>query len=478
MKHLQIACILFFSFCGLKAQHKHFLYIQTENKQAFYLKLDRKLYSSSASGYLILPRLSDSTYLFAVGFPKSEWAEQSLSCTISDNDAGYLLKNFENKGWGLFNLQTLSMTMAADNSKPAGPAPEVVNKTDAFSTMLSTVVNDSSIRQTEVVKAKVQEAPKETAPPATVAAGSNTAGLAPKEEILSINKEEKPVTTPAAEKPAVAVAEKVQEAIPGARSVVNRQLLNTSAEGTEMVYVDEVNGKKDTIRVFIPADKTAVTAAVEKTVEDIKQVTPAEKSVAIDTVAAETRAPVVTEKAVAIEKSAEEIKKPAEEVTKPVEEAKQAAVKEEKPGNTKFLDIEVMPAEKKPEASKPAGTTVAYDTVVTNPLAAEPVHRSPMINSDCKSVASDDDFMKLRKKMAAETDDDDMILLAKKIFKLKCFTVEQVKNLSVLFLKDAGKYSFFDMAYPRVSDSHNFSTLQGQLSDPYYINRFQSMIRH
>ena len=80
--------------------------------------------------------------------------------------------------------------------------------------------------------------------------------------------------------------------------------------------------------------------------------------------------------------------------------------------------------------------------------------------------------------MAAENDDDDMIVLAKKIFKAKCFTVEQVKNLSVLFLKDAGKYSFFDMAYPRVSDSHNFNTLQNQLSETYYINRFQSMIRH
>ena len=73
-----------------------------------------------------------------------------------------------------------------------------------------------------------------------------------------------------------------------------------------------------------------------------------------------------------------------------------------------------------------------------------------MINSDCKAVASDDDFLKLRKKMAAEDNDDDMITLAKKVFKAKCFTVEQVKNLSVLFLKDAGRYAFFDMTYPFV----------------------------
>ena len=80
--------------------------------------------------------------------------------------------------------------------------------------------------------------------------------------------------------------------------------------------------------------------------------------------------------------------------------------------------------------------------------------------------------------MVSEDNDDDMIAVAKKSFKTKCFTVDQVKNLSVLFLKDTGKYNFFDMAYPFVSDSHNFINLQSQLSDSYYISRFQVMIRH
>jgi hypothetical protein len=107
-----------------------------------------------------------------------------------------------------------------------------------------------------------------------------------------------------------------------------------------------------------------------------------------------------------------------------------------------------------------------------------PPQSSPMINSDCKNFATEEDFMKLRKKMVSEDNDDDMIAVAKKSFKTKCFTVDQVKNLSVLFLKDAGKYNFFDMAYPFVSDSHNFTNLQSQLSDSYYISRFQVMIRH
>lgn len=101
-----------------------------------------------------------------------------------------------------------------------------------------------------------------------------------------------------------------------------------------------------------------------------------------------------------------------------------------------------------------------------------------MANSDCKNFASEDDFIKLRKKMAAEDNDDDMVATARKQFKSKCFTVEQVKNLGVLFLKDEGKYKFFDAAYPFVSDSYNFGTLEIQLSDNYFISRFKAMIRH
>ena len=66
--------------------------------------------------------------------------------------------------------------------------------------------------------------------------------------------------------------------------------------------------------------------------------------------------------------------------------------------------------------------------------------------------------------------------LKKKIFKIKCFSTGYIKNLSTLFLNDQGKYNFFDAAYPYVSDTGIFSTLENQLSDAYYIKRFKAMI--
>jgi hypothetical protein len=93
------------------------------------------------------------------------------------------------------------------------------------------------------------------------------------------------------------------------------------------------------------------------------------------------------------------------------------------------------------------------------------------------SQASENDFLKLRKKMVGESKDDGMVSEATKSFKTKCFTVVQLKNLSTLFLNDAGKYKFFDAAYSHVFDPENFTSLQSELKDDYYINRFKAMLR-
>jgi len=101
---------------------------------------------------------------------------------------------------------------------------------------------------------------------------------------------------------------------------------------------------------------------------------------------------------------------------------------------------------------------------------------SGKINPACKGYATEDDFFRLRKKMVAENNEEDMVKVAKKVFKVKCFITEYIRNLSTLFLNDQGKYNFFDAAYPYVSDSGVFSTLENQLSDTYYIKRFKAMI--
>jgi len=137
MKHLQCGLFLiclFFSFT-LKAQQSHFIYIQTDNKQPFYVKLDKTIYSSASSGYLIIPQLKTGSYSFVIGFPKNEWPEQNIRCSVENKDLGYILKNFGDKGWGLFNLQS-SYAPSGDQPDAIRKLTEGINEGEQYQTLL------------------------------------------------------------------------------------------------------------------------------------------------------------------------------------------------------------------------------------------------------------------------------------------------------------------------------------------------------
>ena len=441
MKYLTIVFFTLFLFwvTGLKAQQNHFIYIQTENHQTFYVKLDKKIFTSSASGYLILPKLKDGNYQLSIGFQKNGVVEQNMVCTINKADIGFILKNFGTKGWGLFNLQTLDVIM--DNTDSKSNTVSVVTKTDAFSNMLSEIVNDSSIRQIETYSAETKKlAVKEQEKKPTDLAKVQQVPISQTktDEVIvqvpqAVNLKSNPTT--------VAVSEQ-QPMLNYTKSTINRSLIKKEEGGTTMIFIDEKNGSKDTISVFIPVDKLPVSVVEEK--------------------------PIV--------------------VAAPLPEIQPTVVdRKENVGNSRFLDIELpvsngLSVEKKqvPEnetiENKELGKEVVKKELDNAPLKV--IKQPLMINSDCKILATEEDFMKLRKKMASANNDEDMLKIANKSLKAKCYLVEQIKNLSVLFLKDAGRFTFFDNAYPFVFDSHNFGILQNQLMETYYINRFQLMIRH
>lgn len=142
---------LLFLFCFLsysKAQQPHFVYIQTENKQAFYIKLNDKLISSSGNGFVIIPKLSEGEYSLNIGFPKNEWPIQSFTIKLNNMDEGFLLKNFGADGWRLFNLQSMEILKASVNSEI--PDKSVQNRSDAFSNTLATVTNSTPMLHPEV----------------------------------------------------------------------------------------------------------------------------------------------------------------------------------------------------------------------------------------------------------------------------------------------------------------------------------------
>src|SRR6266496_1228011 len=108
MKKVTLALFCFFFSATLMAQKIYFVYLQTEDHQPFFVRMNEKVYSSTASGYLILSKLIDSVYNYKVGFPGKN-VDLNFSTVINKKDHGFLLRNFGDKGWGLIDLQTLSI---------------------------------------------------------------------------------------------------------------------------------------------------------------------------------------------------------------------------------------------------------------------------------------------------------------------------------------------------------------------------------
>jgi hypothetical protein len=94
----------------------------------------------------------------------------------------------------------------------------------------------------------------------------------------------------------------------------------------------------------------------------------------------------------------------------------------------------------------------------------------------CKEEADASDLFRLRTRMSLRSADEAMVEEAQKAFRQRCFTSEQVRSLSALFLTAAGKYLFFEAAYGRVSDPEAFGQLEEELKDAHYRSRFKTLI--
>lgn len=386
MKRLICCLVLLFFTIAAFSQRLYFIYVQAEPAQPFFIKMGDKVSSSSSTGYLILPRLKDSSYQFSLGFPQNKWPEQRFKIDVRGKDRGFMLRNFGEKGWGLYDLQTLTILMAeppADKAAAAG-----LKEVSAFTDVLAKAANDPSLREKPVLVSAAQPAAgngdTQHSEPTVIRAVSR--------DEPEIKKEEMPLVSPE-------IISQTTEAGPLPEgeykpSVVTRKSESSTTEGFGLSFIDEyADGTTDTIRIVIPNQRSLAAA--------ITGVPP----------------------------------------------------KEEK----KFLDITTD------DSNIPAGSAATS---------------APPARNYCADTASESDFRKLRRRMAGQNNDDDMVSEAVKYFRSKCFSVEQIKNLSSLFLFDSGKYKLFDAAYAHVSDVENFAGLQSGLSDKYYINRFQAMLRN
>lgn len=510
MKNFLTSLIFSFGCLLMHAQQTRFIYLQTENKQPFFVKLNNKVLNSSPLGYLIIPQLQDSLYSLLIGFPNSD-NEQEFNCAINKKDIGFMIKATGEKQWQLMNLQTYNVIIPGDVITKT-----VINyekSTDPFSIMLANAVHDSTILRKDIVKEIVPEKSVdqnqkdssihivsandivilkpdtvliidsvkknitiETTTDKPIQKDSSIVIPSANEVTIvkadstatnnSINKKDI-VTITQTEKPAELIQKDTTQIIAASDVAINKSRKKKKSRKNYNALQDSVTVQKEIVKEIIPEkidekkDTTQngiINADVALVKSDIKRKLKKNSKEGMEMIYVDDDGN--TKDTIRILIPSDKKQKQDEEITEPVVSVPVIS-QSDKPNNT--------------EKNKVEGK-ISTDEIEIIKEANNDIVKSTMINSDCKNFATDDDFLKIRKRMVAQYNDEDMIKVAKKVFKNKCFATEQIKNLSALFLKDDGKYRFFDAAYPFVSDSDIYYTLEKQLSDNYYITRFRAMI--
>ena len=434
----------FFLLCGLiglqiivKAQKVYFIYLQSENATPFYVRLGGQIQSSSTEGYLIVPNLKDSTYQISIGQPGKQ-AETRFSLTVNKADRGFLIRAVDGT-LNLFDLQTLTLYKPVSSETTSTKA---VIRTDNFTRLLALVADDSSllVEPTVAVAVVKEEKASPKAPRADVAVVtevvSPTPPVAKEVEPAIINEEKSTTATPklnidTTEK-AVAVVEKPTVEAPATTEPVQKPAQKDSAVkaivAPKPVTVEE--SKAPQTPAAETYKKSTITRKSESSTSDgFGLVFLDRMDGVIDTI---------------------ELVIPNPAFVMPDTTSKQLAA------DRKFLDISA--------------------TADSASVAKESEAPKSNLKAQCTSLATDDDFFKLRRDMTARANDEEMIAEAKKYFKVKCYRTEQIKYLTALFLTEESKYQFFDAAFMHVSDQEKFKFLQAELKDNYYINRFKALI--
>lgn len=260
---LLLIFLLIHTFSGAYAQQQdHFVYIQSDDKMSFDVTVNGTTYTSSAIGYVIVPKLSRGEYKFTVSFPNKKFPDQEFVFNVDKVDAGFALKNYGEKGWGLYNLQTLDITMAG------GKAGETVTETtqqpnnNAFGNMLSEVVDDSTLNKTVTLEKTEQQKAA---------------------EVLAQQQNAVPQVADTAMKIKEAQLNEAKNIAIQTKSLAKLNEFVSDA-GRDVIFLDNGNGLNDTIRIFLPKALTEVE----------------EKSVVTNT---DTAKPIVVDNSVAIQKN-------------------------------------------------------------------------------------------------------------------------------------------------------------------------------
>ena len=133
--------LLFGHVSNLFAQH--YVFIEAEGQQPFYLKKNGETYSSTGTGFVILSKLNTKDLEFIIGFPNNLFPEVVFRVKELVKDRGFFLKQTENKGWVLVDRS--SSELISGGMVAAKTNITTASSTIGFAELLVDVTGDKTL---------------------------------------------------------------------------------------------------------------------------------------------------------------------------------------------------------------------------------------------------------------------------------------------------------------------------------------------
>ncbi len=308
-------------------QEQYYIYIQSDEHRSFYVQIGEEIYNSSGTGYLVIPNLEKNTYQLLIGYTDDTLTEWRFNCSIHTSDLGFVLKKNKNSGMQLLNLkrqegisgilvQRQSEKKIEKHNNVSGPVSN-----DPFSSLLSEVVNDPSIRNPIVVQHLAATPVKEINDDSTK---SLLAAASPKNETDNLN-----LTTGSvpSEKPSSSNEKSSTNAV---KAMAGSELKKENIKNEEPKKTDKTEYKEEPI----PNNQAHFEPYVVKETPMVKKENNAE--VSIDTMKEADKAAKGKETSAAKNKQAGRAEEKPQPVDKPKEQEKENK-------DLKYLPFEIAP---------------------------------------------------------------------------------------------------------------------------------------
>src|SRR5450432_1622097 len=404
------------SFAARAQQQGYLILLESENKQAFTVRLGDQFLTSTSHGHLVLSHLKDSVYRINIQFPKKNREELVFPVVIHQKDQGFQLKENDSV-WVLYNWQTKETIHPVLEKDSSRMLDQGIKRVDGFSRLMAAVVNDSSVmyntysgtgfsNDSSKLKAGSQKLKTDIQFPSgtTVAVAPAIIPPAASRQPTAAVHPPAPVNTP----PAVNPPEPVNPPPPTA-SVSSGQSRQPAVNAVPRIRkLREISLKISRKLVFLDTGEGGLTDTITLFVFFETSDTLSKKQWVTET--------------------AKGVKKPL------------------KPDSTGVNDPE------------------ARNKLVSK--AAE---------SGCGQLATDADLEFLRSAILKANAEQDKISVAGSAFEQKCFSVKQIRLLAGLFVSDKARYRLMDAAHGHIADPDHFRELSDMYTDKNFQRKFLTL---